>query len=251
MKKTFPVLRLCVSLVLLTPFNVVAQIQVDWMTQAPGVAPKDLEPEMHLRFDSTPSGLVVDATTQPPNPFDNLSQSLSISTPPSGSSRFEAFVRAFPENSARQGSFTLQFRIVSGSLTLEVGHTDDLWDPADRASYGMTANFFGIHFQPGSEVQIRAIPVQTDSVMAIEANVNYTFTIKWNLEEGEGAYTFFLNGERIITAKGTPYVRIPESGEIEQGVTGFRVLLGGDTTTGGEAFLGELQSTAGSVHLEE
>ena len=252
MKRTFLSFCLGVSVAVSFPINAVGQIDINWTSLVPGTRAQALEPELHMRFDSIHTGSIVDSTTDPTNPFENLSQSLYVLSESADAPRFEAFVRAFPESAARQGSFSIQFRIVSGSLTLEVGHTSELWGPGERASYGMASNYFGVLFDPGSEIQIRGIPVQTASVIALEANVNYTFTVKWNFEDTGPVYTFFLNGERINSLSGTPFARIPEAAEADAGVTGFRILLGTRETAEGAVFIGQIQSASGPpVDLHE
>lgn len=251
MKQKLLALGLCVSAVTLSAFSAVAQVDINWSTLLPGDTLQELEPDIHIRFDSLSKAKIVDANTEPPNPFDDLKQSVVFASEAGGGPRFEAFIRAFPEEAARQGSFGMQFRIVSGTLTLEVGHTPDPWDPTERTSYGMTSNYFGISFQPEAEINIRGVPVQTNSVFTLEPNVDYTFTIKWDFENAENCYTFFLNGERINSMDGMPYVRVPEAAEADGGVTGFRILLGNRDNAEGEVFIGKIQSIAGPVDLFE
>ncbi len=250
MKHKLLLLGLC-SAAVLSPGNAVGQIDVNWSALSPGDTSRELEPELYMRFDSTTMGCIVDSTTDPANPFENLGQSLHVISDFAGAPRFEAFFRAFPESAARQGSFSMQFRIVSGTLTLEAGHTPNMWDPVERTTYGMEENYFGVLFQPGSEIQIRGIPVQSSSVLTIEPNVNYTFSIKWDFEASEAVYTFFLNDEPIHVLSGTPYVRVAEPAEVENGVTGFRILMGTRETAEGEVFIGRLQSVLGGVDLQE
>lgn len=251
MKQNLLALGLCVSAVTLSPFSAVAQIDINWSALFPGDTLKELEPDIHIRLDSLSTAKIVDANTEPPNPFDDLKQSVVFASEAGDGPRFEAFIRAFPDEAARQGSFSMQFRIVSGTLTLQTGHNTDPWDPIERASYGMTSNYFGVSFQPDTEINIRGIPVQTSSVVTLEPNVDYTFTVKWDFENAENCYTFFLNGERINSMDGMPYARVPDAAEADGGVTGFRILLGNRDDTQGEVFIGKIQSIAGPVDLFE
>lgn len=222
---------------------------MDWATWGDLSRSKKPDPEFRIAFISALSAdsAVVDPATEPANPFLGTKASLYVSSQKPDDLWFRLVGRPFVEQSATQGTFEFEFRLVEGTISLSLGHCDQPWIPDDLTTYGVTKSKASISFAVDKDVLIRGEAYQTDSVTTLNAGENYRFTVKWDLNTPEG-FAYFINGEPLspLSNVSSPKISVEPP---ESGINAFRITLGGPGDHLGSVFLGRISARSAPVDL--
>ncbi|GEM_PF-1400853 len=224
---------------------------VDWSDRLPGSVPERVEGDLRLAFVSILSdkSALVNAGTDPVNPFSHLENSLYVNSEAPDAGWFRLVARPFPDEPALQGALEFEFRIVSGSINLSVGICELPWQPDDFATYAVVAGSgFGAAFRPGEYVNIKGRPMRSGMSELLEPDKNYTFLVKWDFGGTTELFTFYLNGEQLTFEGGGSLFPIPAAGEMS-GINAFRITIGSSNDKAGAIFLGRLAATSGDKDM--
>lgn len=226
------------------------KFQVDWSLFDASSPPQKSDPSSRIAFlvPLSPDSMFVGPGTEPPNPFPGLESSLYVKATKPEDGWFRFVGRLFVGESAAQGVFEFDFRLVEESISLSLGNCSEPWTPDNLSTYYITEGqgMVGVAFVPGEGVQIRGRSYQTGSVATLAAGENYRFLIKWDTATPEG-FTCFLNGEPLTPVTGSGAQGFSAK-SAEFGINVFRITTGGIDRRG-TFFLGRILARSGPVDL--
>ncbi len=185
---------------------------------------------------------VVDAQTDPANPFSDVSHALYVNSAGPGAQWFRMHFRPFVGPPAETGAVAVQFQPGKNAVSLQVGSNDLPWDSANRDSIVINRPYFNVSFCLENGISIQGRSVRTGAVERLETGTPYTLIIKWDFSQGDPVCTFYLNGEAIQHESGEVFSwKITDPGP-EPGINAFRITLGSSGDPQGDFFLGRLQA---------
>lgn len=214
----------------------------DWMFMDLGTLPKK-EPYgpqgVPIFIQGLEAGGVVDAQSSPPQPFNDASRALYI-TSNSNSGWVRVRIRPFEDFIPAQGFFEFEFHLLEGNLRLNVSEIPVPWNPANDWAYIEKDGKFSIRIAVGEALNCgSADGVGTNTHPFIQAAQNYTLRLQWTKDSDFFIFTFFLNGEPILGPDGdTHKVKIPSAKMTEP--LGFTLHTGMSGSQTGKLFLGRI-----------
>jgi len=175
-----------------------------------------------LSLQGVNNSKIVDASSPASNPFPNIERAFFVNQS-TESEKLRISFRPFPGRVVTEGSLAFDFMIMEGTITANVGITNQPWTAESSNVY--TTRFFPLRLAPRQAIRINDQSVyRTENIPAISANQNYRFRIDWSVTDSSGEFRFFLNGSPVLDESGNPYVaRVQrmdfEAGELVIGIT--------------------------------
>ena len=248
-RTTFPA-RLASFLVILTLGGAVraADVVDNWSFLEPGVLPSKVfvgADGSLFAIGGLKAGGVVDAKSNPANPFEGATRALFVEPAPDNGC-LRIFSRPFPDETPAKGFYEFAFRLVEAGFNFNPEFFLGSSDPKGTWYKAGPEQVFGFAFIPRSPIIVSPNKqnLVTEDAKALATEENYAFRVEWQTSGDNLEFHFLLNGKPLTAANGAEFsISVPQS-KIEGTVLGFRLTSGSEEGACFTGFLGSIRAEA-------